>query len=138
MAYATVFHVEAKNAARGVYTANTVPNATQVIQFIEEAAGKIDACLHEAGYSTPISASGTPSSVLLQLQHINAVGAAFMVETSARTSMKEKRDEFEEMWKGACKMIKSGDLPGLDKSAAESHPRGSGNATAMFTATMVL
>ena len=55
MGYATVFHVAARNAARGTYNNTTIPNQTQVIEFLEEASAQIDAWLFHNGYDAPFA-----------------------------------------------------------------------------------
>lgn len=137
MAYATVYHVEAINSARGAFTANTHPSATQCVMFIDQCAGKMDSAMLKGGYAVPIDLSVAASSAQAELQNINAVGAAYMVEASAQVG--PKRDEFQSMWISAIKMLEEGNLPGLAQDSDTSLPRFDASyPTAMFHRDMDL
>lgn len=129
MAYATVFHVAGLNPARPI-TGTSLPSATNVVQYIDECAGVIDAKLSGIGYVTPISPTAAPSSALMLLQQVNAVGAAYMVESSAQTSA--KLDQFKKMWDEALLMLATSSLPGVDKLGASGVPRQSIPAASAF------
>lgn len=120
MAYCDINHVQAHNAGRGVYTSSTKPTASQVGQFINEAASEIDMALVDGGYALPVPASA--SSAQVYLQKINAMGALCSVEASAQISHNE--DSFCSTFKSALKQIAKGaKLPGLEKSGDTSLPR---------------
>ena len=124
MAYATVYHVLARNPARGTYTATSLPNATQVTQYILESAAEIDGWLLDAGYDAPFDkaiASGMVASPgVLLLQKWNSIGAALAVELGAQTS--ERIPDFERMWGEVEKMLYNTDLP-LPRLGAKAYPR---------------
>lgn len=137
MAYATVFHVEAINSARGEFTANTHPSATQCVMFLDQCSGKMDSAMLKGGYAVPVDLTVAASSVKAELENINAVGAAYMVEASAQVG--PKRDEFQNMWQSALKMLEEGNLPGLAQDSNTSLPRfDAGYPTAMFHRDMDL
>lgn len=136
MAYASIPHVEAKNTARGTFTSNTKPNASQVAQFIDQAAAMMEGAFAQGGYVVPFDVSSCPSYVQTELQNINAYGAAYYVECAAQTS--QRREEFEEIWRNALKMMKAGEFVGLDKDTSESVPRSAGTATPIFAMDMIL
>lgn len=134
MQYCTVAQVAARNAARGTYTATSVPNASQVFEYVLESGAQLDQWLYAGGYDAPFDqsiASSTPSSMLvatnaqLLLQRWNAAGAALMVEEAAVAPMNLKM--FQEMWaeiKQIC-LDKSIDVP-LPILATKERPRGPG------------
>lgn len=101
MAYATVTHVEALNVGRGPYTASSLPNATQVAQYLAETAGELDSILRVRGYALPVATGAT--SALELLESYNAIGAWAKVETSAQTS--DRRELAVKMWESAKKML---------------------------------
>jgi hypothetical protein len=120
MGYATVSHVQAKNVARGPYTANSKPSAEQVVGLINDCAAEIDAVLYESGYSVPVgTTAGT--APLSYLQHVNALGAAWMVERSAQASDREK--DFELAYRACLNFISANGVPGLDADANVALPR---------------
>lgn len=120
MAYASITHVVAHHPARPTYTATSVPNASFVAMLIDEAAGELDFCLTQGGWDAPLLSSA-PSSVKAFFQRANAYGAISMIEPGAQVS--HNRGNFYDMWTSAKKMIVSGQLPGMEKNAAESLPR---------------
>lgn len=134
MAYATVFHVEARNPGRGQFTASTEPTATQVIGYLGWAESMMDLVLNKAGYDVPVT--GAPTTTQVLLEDVCAAGAWYRAEWAARAS--DRRKEAEDMWESALSMLKTAELPGVDKDAAQSLPRGSSNATPpFFTRTML-
>lgn len=139
MAYATIFHVQARNPNR-TFSATSKPNVpTQVTLYIDEAAGMMDLALSKGGYSPPIEMGGsTPSTVQQLLEKINADGAAYMVEAAAQSSV--RRDEFQQMWEAGLKMLEAGELPSISGGAGQGIPRSatSGTATPIFTIDMEL
>jgi hypothetical protein len=136
MAYASITHVQAHNAGRGAYTSSTKPTASQVVQFIDEAAGEIDIALAAGGYNVPLPSS-VPSSVAAYLQKTNAYGALCFIESSAQVS--HNRDDYCSMFKQALKMFERGRLPGLEKDSDVGLPRGDATATPpYFTRDMQL
>lgn len=137
MAYASIPHVVAVNAARGGFTATSIPNSTQVVMFIDEAAGMMDSMMTRNKYSVPIDLTSAPSSVCAELQRMNAVGAAYMVECSAQVT--SKKDEFQSMWESALKMLEEDELPGIEKTSSTALPRfDDGYPTPMFFRDMDL
>lgn len=136
MSYATISHVEARNTARPAFTATSRPNISQVAQYIQETAAEVDAALTDGGYSAPVDMALVPSTVQMRLQYINSVGAAYHAEASAQTSV--KREEFQQMWQSALKMLRSGELPGMPKDSAQSLPRTNPVATPFFQRDMEL
>lgn len=120
MPYCDITHVQAHHTGRGVYTSSTKPTASQVAQFIVEAAAEIDVALVEGGYVVPIPASA--SQAFAYLQKVNAMGALCSVESTAQVSHNE--DTFCSTFKSALRALAKGQrLPGLDKNAATSLPR---------------
>lgn len=127
MAYATVYQVLARNAARATYTATSVPNTTQVVEFLEEAAGQLDAWLYDGGYAAPfasaIAVGQVSTSAQMLLQRWNALGAALAVEESAQQS--DRLPAFQKMWDEVKKACVSQDLP-LPILSGKAFPRGFG------------
>ena len=138
MAYASITHVQNHIPAR-TFTSTSKPTATGVAQFLDEAAGCMDSALTAAGYSVPVPMGTTSvaSSVQAELQKINAVGACYMVEAAAPVSS-GRREEFQQMWESALKMLEKGELPGLAKDSGSSSPRTNAVATPFFTRDMIL
>lgn len=129
MGYATVFHVEARNTARGTYTDASKPTATQVVQFIDEAAGQLDAWLLNSGYDTPfasyIASQMIGSSGLALLQRWNSIGAALAVEEAAQQSTRV--EFFQKMWLEVEAACQKEDLP-FPVLAGKAFPRGFGES----------
>lgn len=127
MGYATVYQVAARNAARGTYGESTKPTATQVVEFIDEAAAQLDAWLLNSGYDAPfasyIGASLIGSAGVLLLQRWNAIGAALAVEESAQQS--DRVEFFQRMWAEVELACQKEDLP-LPNLAGKAFPRGYG------------
>jgi|SRR6185312_12144146 len=127
MGYATVFHVAARNAARGTYNNTTVPNQTQVIEFIEEASAQIDAWLFHNGYDAPFGSYiaqglvGTSAQILLQ--RWAAIGAAYSVEEAAQTS--DRLADYKCKWDAVGSAACGQDLP-FPMHAGRAFPRGFG------------
>lgn len=132
MGYATITDVEQLNTARRIGTSSH-PNASQVVDWIEQTAGVLDGILRQSGYGLPIPASATQTLKLLE--HYNALGAAAMVEQGAPTS--DRRDEAVKLWDEAQKML---GLIVLDAPRDEdiSSIRVPAVATAMFSREMTL
>lgn len=120
MAYATIMHVTAR-APQRVFSATSKPTATQVVQFIDECGGIIDAVLLQAGYEVPTSLANVATHTQLLLQNANAAGAAYHTEVAAPTS-DSRRKEYEDMWGTALKMLRTMQLD-LPKDASESNAR---------------
>lgn len=129
MAYATVLHLTYHHPARATYSASTIPNASAVVMYLDEAAAELDFSLTKAGYDSPLLSSA-PSSVKAFFQKANAMGALCMLESGAQQS--HNRDQFCTMFREAKQMIETGQVPGLDKDDAESLPRFNGAATPPF------
>ncbi len=134
MQYCTVQQVAARNAARGTYNTTTVPNASQVFEFILEAGAQLDQWLFAGGYAAPFDAaiaSSTPSVMLvatqgqLLLQRWNAAGAALMVEEAAQVPI--NLEAFQRMWDEIKKVILDVTVDiDLPVNAAKHHPRAPG------------
>lgn len=105
MAYAGATHVLAIDAARGTYTASSIPNLGQVNVFIDQTAAELDGLLAGRGYVTPVT-GGTQA--LLWLQEANAVGANAYVNRSAQVSPKDDRSWA--MWQEMKKALEAMDL----------------------------
>ena len=60
------------------YSATTKPSASQCEQMIKDVAKVIDARLRALGYTTPL----TDSEDIQVLKHINALGAAVLIESA--------------------------------------------------------
>lgn len=129
MAYATVSDVQQQNVVRTI-SATSRPNASQVIDWLEQTAAVLDGLLRESGYSLPVPTTAT--QVLKLLEHYNALGAAALVERGAPTS--DRRKEAQELWEGAQKMLRD-DLLNLDapRDEATRTIRAPAYATPMFT-----
>ncbi len=134
MQYCTVAQVLSRNSARVTYTATSVPNASQVFEFILEAGAQLDQWLFAGGYAAPFDqaiASSTPSVILvategqLLLQRWNSVGAALMVEESAQQPINLKA--FQDMWDEVQRVIldKTIDI-NLPMNPAKARPRAPG------------
>lgn len=139
MAYASVIHVQAANAARPPFGASSIPNLDQVMMFIDQASGEIDAALIKQNYSTPItpaSYAAYPTAAMLMLQQANAVGAAYMVEVSAQTGPKAAL--YKTMWDAALKMLETIELPDVPKNPSRGLPRSGMQATYIFSPGMQL
>jgi phage gp36-like protein len=122
MAYATIADVTALNRERTI-GASTIPNTTDVAQFLEDCAGQIDSVLLGAGYQLPVDAPnvGGASSAWAVLKSANAAGGHYRTEWAAQAS--DKRTEAEDMWQSALKMLKATQLD-IPTNDAESLPRG--------------
>lgn len=97
--------------------------------MIAEAGAQLDFSLTKAGYDSPLLSSA-PSSVAAFFQRANAYGALCMIESSA--PQQHNKQDFCAMFKEACKMIETGELPGLDKNADQSRPRSDTGASPPF------
>lgn len=134
MQYCTVAQVLNRNAARVTYTATSIPNASQVFEYILESGAQLDQWLFAGGYAAPFDqaiASSTPSIMLvatngqLLLQRWNSIGAALMVEEAAQQPI--NLEPFQKMWDEVKQVIldKTIDVP-LPPNPAKAHPRGPG------------
>lgn len=106
MAYATVADVHQLNTGRPTYTASSKPTASQVIDFLEQSAAKIDAVLRSRGYSIPVATGAT--SALKLLEGCNAAGAHALVEQGAQSS--DRREAAMKLWQDCLVMLREGDL----------------------------
>lgn len=132
-AYAQASHVHARNFGRPMFTASSNPAIADVERYLEHRAGVIDAVLHDAGYSVPVSASYV--SAYNTLAGFNAIGAAYDVENAAKTS--DRRKDFLGQWKWALEMLREGTIE-LDapRDVTQNSPRSSLPATPMFSREM--
>lgn len=132
MAYASLPHVVAHHPARwpsGVITATHIPNANQVTVLLDEIAADLDFTLVQAGYEAPLLSSA-PSAVSAFFQRANALGVLCMLESGAQ--QEHNRADFCGMYAEAKKMIRTGQIPGIDKDDAESLPRYEASASPPF------
>lgn len=129
MAYATVYQVVARTAARITYTATSIPNATQVVEFILESAAQLDQWLLAGGYDAPFDskiASGlVATNGQMLLQRWNVTGAALYVEEAAQQPINLKA--LQEDWKEIKSVIldKTIDVP-LPMLPSKADPRAPG------------
>lgn len=134
MQYCTVLQVLNRNAARGTYTASSIPNASQVLEYVLESGAQLDQWLFAGGYAAPFDAaiaSSTPSNMLvatqgqLLLQRWNSIGAALAVEEAAQQPI--NLEAFQKMWDEVKQVIldKTIDIP-LPPNPAKAHPRAPG------------
>jgi alpha-beta hydrolase superfamily lysophospholipase len=129
MAYASITHVIAHHAGRPSYTASTRITTTHVAQFLDEASAELDFHLVKGGYDVTLLSSA-PSAVKAFFQKANADGALCMIERSAPQGHNES--DFCQAFRSACKLIETGQLPGLEKNADESLPRYNAGAASMY------
>lgn len=128
-AYAELDDVREQNTARTI-SASSHPSSDQVLDWLGQTAGILDAILRRNGYELPVPASA--SSALRMLEHFNALGAAAMVEQAAPTS--DRRKEAQALWEGAQRML-SDELIVLDipRDDTAHTVRAAPYATPMFT-----
>lgn len=125
MPYATVIQVANRNAARGTYTGTSIPNASQVIEYLQESAAQIDSWLYGGGYQAPfdaaIASGAVPTAGQILLQRWNVIGAALMVEEGAQQPI--NLEHFKKLWDEVQKAALGQDLP-LPLSPGKAFPRG--------------
>lgn len=125
MPYATLSHVQARTPLR-VFSATSVPSASQVAMFLDDTAAELDAMLQAAGYQLPVPVTATVA--LRLLQNVNTVGAWALVEEAAPVGKDAERARKE--WarlqaqldphgKGA-----SLELPGVPRQADSAYAAG--------------
>lgn len=120
--YATLGDVQALNAARNL-TATSVPNSSQVAQFLQFSGAQIDSILVEKGYSLPVPTTAT--AALMLLERVNAQGGYAMTERSAAAS--PHADTAEKAYAAALEMLEAAStILDIPKSVARSSPRGPG------------
>ena len=117
--YISITDVEGHLPARAPFTGSTRPNATSVLQAIDEVEGDIDSILVISGYPLPIPAGAT--GALRQIRTAAVRGAAAMVERIAPTS--QDREPSMRLWTEAKKMLRDGQLPDYPKTGADVQPR---------------
>src|SRR4051812_39469670 len=110
MSYATYAHVSELNLNRPAFTASTSPNLTQVGRYLDATEAEIDGILLARGYVLPVPTTAT--SALALLTQGNALGAAMMVEQSAKVS--DRRDQALSLYREFKRALKEDDLVGLD------------------------
>lgn len=119
MAYATVADVHQLNTGRPTYTASSKPTASQVIDFLEQSAAKIDGILRARGYGLPVPSAAT--SALKLLEGCNAAGAHALVEQGAQSS--DRREAALRLWQDCLTMLREGGLELDGGSDAGGRPR---------------
>lgn len=136
MAYASIAQVQARNTARPTYSATTHPTASQVSEYLDEAAALIDNALSNAGYVAPVDPTGVSTSGVLLLSAWNSIGAAYLVEAGSQAS--DRRSDFKAMWDECLAAIANGNLP-FPLQTAKALPRDDRPEPApQFTTTMQL
>jgi hypothetical protein len=135
MAYATIGDVNSLAPARS-FTATSVPNASQVGQFLDYTAADLDSIMSADGYGLPVPTGA--SMALLALKRLNAIGAWVQVEKSAQVS-EDVKDAIT-MWEAARKEFISGgvSLYDLPRLGGENFARSQSAATPFFTRDMPL
>ncbi len=118
--YCTLRDVQNANPVRTIGT-STRPNIDNVNSYIEYARGVIDSILYGRGFSRIASVGALPTAVQVMLRDANAVGAAYKTEWAAPTS--DKREEYEDMWQTAQKMIATAELQ-IPQDVKQTRPRG--------------
>jgi hypothetical protein len=106
MGFATVSDVSARDRGREPFTANTKPNTTEVVGFINYTAAVIEAKLRSRGYTVPVPATAT--SALELLKAINADGAACQVQKAATNS--DRKEDYCKAWENAMELLEILDL----------------------------
>jgi hypothetical protein len=130
-AYATVAHVQALVPYRDFSAPTSIPNATQVTQYLDETAAELDAILRNKGYVVPVPTGAT--STLKLLEGYNAIGAWAAVESAAQAS--DRRDDARAMWEAAKKMLEDSELEldALARDADLALPRFASAPTPFFS-----
>lgn len=136
MGYATVIDVETYAPARAPFSGRTVPAATTVAAMLIDVSRDIDHELVQAGYAIPLDAGA--STALEFLRVACAKCAAAVVEETAPTATKESREAARAMCDRAMKMVRDGELPGVDRDEQQSMPRSGFSATSYFQRDMRL
>jgi hypothetical protein len=135
MAYASLPDVSAL-AAKRVFGATSIPNASQVSEYLDFTAADIDSILAADGYGLPVPT--TASIALLYLKRLNAIGAWVQVEHSAQVS--DDRDRAQKMWEATRKEFVSGGVSAYDlpRLGGQNFARSQSAATPFFTRDMDL
>lgn len=135
MVYATLSNVTAY-AAKRVFTATSVPSASQVAQFIEHAQAELDGILGADGYQVPVPTTATISLKLLE--RLTTLGAYAQVEKSAQVS-DDAKDALA-IWEQARKELVAGTIQLVDapRLGGENFARSNPYATPFFTRDMEL
>lgn len=135
MAYASTTDVSAL-AAKRTFGATSIPNASQVAEFLDFTAADLDSILAADGYALPVPT--TASIALLNLKRLNAIGAWVQVEHSAQVS--DDRDRAQRMWDAARKEFQSGGVSAYDlpRLGGQNFARSQAAATPFFTRDMPL
>lgn len=128
-AYANVEDVVRLTQGR-TYNASSIPNISEVHDFLALSAAQIDGILRGQGYALPVATGAT--STLRLLAHGNALGARALVESAAPTAAPNAAEHAEKLWCDFKKALGDGDLE-LDagRDTGQSRPR-FGQATALL------
>lgn len=129
-----MIHVEGYAPQRAPFSNQSKPTATQVGELMTDAEAQVEDALIGAGYAVPVPTTATVAHRLVQAAVAKCTVAS--IEEVAPTS--ERRRQAREMCDRALKMIRDGELPGLDKDAGESAPRSGFGASPYFDRDMVL
>ena len=135
MAYASITDVSAL-AAKRVFGATSVPNTSQVAEYLDFTTADLDSMISADGYALPVPTTATMA--LLNLKRLCAIGAWVQVEHSAQVS--DDKDLAQKMWdesrsefkRGGVSMFDAPRLPGLNFARSQTAP------TAFFTRNMAL
>ena len=135
MAYASLPDVNAL-AAKRVFSATSVPSASQVAEYLDFGAAEIDGLLAADGYALPIAT--TASIALLYLKRVNAIAAWVQVEHSAQVS--NDVDRAQKLWDNERGKLEAGGVSLYDapRLGGENFARSQSAPTAFFTRDMLI
>ena len=133
MAYATLGDVNAL-AAKRIFSATSIPSASQVAKYLDFAAAEIDALLAADGYALPVPT--TASIGLLFLNRVNAIAAWTQVEHSAQVS--QDADRAQKLWDNERAKLEAGGIALYDvpRLVGENYARSMSAPTPFFTRDM--
>jgi hypothetical protein len=122
--YASSLDVEAHLSFVASFTPSTIPNASQVHRFLDDACNQLDAALASLDYSVPIATTATKSAELLRTYA--GIGAAMWSAYAMPQGDNSLHGAtLERQWTAILNGIKMGSitLPDATKSAALSGTR---------------
>jgi hypothetical protein len=135
MAYASISNVSVL-AAKRTFGATSIPNSSQVAEFLDNTSSELDSILSGDGYQVPVPT--TASIALLALRRLTALGAWVQVEHSAQVSV--DLDRAVKAWEQAKTDLIRGRVGLVDapRLAGQNFARAQSAATPFFTRDMVL
>lgn len=131
--YAGIEDVRSHLSFVPTFTATGRPNATQVSQFLADAANDLDVALQLADYSLPIATSATMAQDTLRTW--NAIGAAYYTALAMPQGSDSKHaKDLGDRWTVLLKAVQEGDtvLP-LDLDTSRALPRHGGTPSSRFS-----